>query len=193
MSTNPFLLFLVAILVLGGSLGGAFVGGIAVGKSQDEGEAVAQSSLPPQPTSATGQGFTGDLTPDQLSQLRQQFQEQLGGGGGGFGGGGGGGRLGGRGGGGLTGPIETIEGNTLTIDTPQGPLQATIGADTTIQTFTQGALEDLRTGLRVTVVGAPGEDGTVQAIFILITPEGSDGLFAGGFSRDRFQQDQQAP
>jgi hypothetical protein len=190
MNAKPFLLFLVAALALGGSLSGAFVGGVAVGKGQGKGEAVAQSSVPPQPTSASGQGFTGDITPDQLSQLRQQFQEQLGGGGGEFGGGG---RLGGRRGGGLTGPIETIEGSTLTITTSQGPLQATIGADTTIRTFTQGTLEDLRTGLQVTVVGARGEDGTVQARSILITPEGDGGLFGDGFSRERFQQQQGSP
>ena len=190
MNTKPFLLFLVVVLVLGGTLGGAFVGGVAVGKSQGEDEEatpIGRSALSP---STSGQGFNGEITPDQLSQLRQQLGRD----GGGFriGGFGGGGRPGGRSG--LTGPIESIEGNTVTIDTPQGSLQATIGADTTIQIFAQGTLEDLQAGLRVTVVGAPGEDGTVQASSILITPEGNDGSFGGGLiSGDRFQRDQQLP
>ena len=200
MSTKAFVMLLVAVLILGGSLGGAFAGGVVLGKSQ--GEEVAQSSLPAQSTSNLGQQSSGQLGQEQLDQFRQQiqsgefsqqdldqfrqqFQGQFGQGfaGRGF-----------AGGGGLSGTIEEIQGNTVTVNTSQGPLQATIGADTTIQMFTEGTLADLQAGLRVTVIGQRGEDGTVEARSILITPEGGDGVFEGGlFSGDRQQRDRQSP
>ena len=88
----------------------------------------------------------------------------------------------------MTGIIEKIEGNTITINTNRGPLEATIREDTAIQLFIEGTPTDLQTGLRVTVIGQPGEDGTVEARSILITPEGASGFFGGGRQRD-----QQAP
>ena len=178
MNTKAFMLLLVGVLVLGSSIGGAFAGGVAVGKSQ-EAEA-APSSLPAQLPAGSGQQFTDQFSQEQLDQFRQQFQ----------GGGGGGGRGGFGGRGGLSGTIESIEGNILTINTLQGPLQTTIGEDTVIQQFAQGTLADLQTGTRVTVTGERGEDGTVAASSILLTPEGTEGFFGGGGRR---QRDQQAP
>ena len=173
MNTKAFVLLLVSILALGGSLGGAFAGGVALGKSQ--GEEVAPSSLPSLSPPSTGQQFPDQFSQEQLDQFRQQFQD-------GFGQGqfGSGGRQGfaSRG---LTGTIETIEGDTVTVNTPQGPLQAIIGADTTIQMFAEGTLADLETGMRVTVAGQPGEGGTVEATSIIITPEGGGGFSGGGF------------
>ena len=135
---------------------------------------------------------SGDLSQEDLDELRQQFQDQFGQGGfggGGFAGGGFGGRGGGFGGGtdggiGLMGTLETIEGNTVTVNTSQGPLQATITPDTTIQVFTEGTLADLQTGMRVTVVGGREEDGTVRASSFFITPEGA-GFFGGGSAGGR--------
>ena len=178
MNTKAFVLLLVGVLVLGGSLGGAFAGGVALGKSQ--GEETAQNSLPTQTQPSPGQQLPGQLSPEQLEQLRQQFQS------GQFGQGSGRPGFGGRGG--LTGTIEQIDGNTVIINTPQGPLQATIGVDTDIQMFAEGTLADLQAGLRVTVTGVPGEDGTVEAGSILITPEGTGDFLGGGFfSGDRQQ------
>ncbi|MBI2865970.1 MAG: hypothetical protein HYX99_01240, partial [Chloroflexi bacterium] len=52
--------------------------------------------------------------------------------------------------------------------------------------------KDLTVGLRVTVTGQRGEDGTVIARSILVTPEGSDSLFGGGLPfGDRQPQGQQ--
>ena len=167
MQTKVFVLLLVAVMVLGGGLGGVFAGGVALGKSQ--GKEAAIKTLPTQPTSGSGQQTQGQFTQEQMNQMRQQFQGQAGQAGGqGF-----------AGRGGLTGTIEKIEGNTVTVNTAQGPLQATIGADTTIQMVAKGTSQDLKTGLRVTVVGQRGADGAVTARSILVTPDGVD-LLGGG-------------
>ena len=190
MNTKAFMLLLVGVLVLGGSIGGAFAGGIALGKSQ--GETQAQTTPPTQPGSQSSQQQfdelrqqmqSGQLSQEQLDQFRQQMQGQLGQGAGGMG-------FAGRGG--LTGTIEKIEGSTLTVNTAQGPLQATIGADTTIQMFSQGALADLETGIQVTVTGQRAEDGTVEATSVLIAPEGVGGL-PGTFFGGRQQPNHQSP
>ena len=198
MNTKAFVLLLVGVLVLGGSLGGAFAGGMALGKSQGEAEEESVQPLP----SSLGQQSSGQLgqaqadrmqqrlesaqlSPEDLDQLRQQFQGQLGQGvvGPGL-----------LGQGSLIGTIEGIEGNTLTVNTAQGPLQATIGADTTIQRFAEGTLADLLEGMQVTVAGQRGDDGTVEARSILVVPAGDVGFPGGGFfPRDRQKQPQQSP
>ena len=63
----------------------------------------------------------------------------------------------------MTGTIEAIVGNIVTLNTTQGPLEATIGEDTAIQMFAEGTLSDLLTGARITVTGERGEDGTAVA------------------------------
>ena len=79
------------------------------------------------------------------------------------------------------GTVEGLDGNTLTVNTPQGPLLAALGDETVIQMFAQGSPSDLTVGARVTVTGQRGEDGTVEAVSILIIPEGAQGIPAGGF------------
>ena len=150
MNTKAFMALVLAVLLLGGVLGGVFAGGIALGKSQGNGETEI-TVLPTTPQGAGQQsqgdsGFpsldqlrqrlqSGEITQEELAELRQQFQSQGGqAAGGGFGGRGFGG------GGGLVGTIEKIEGNVLTANTQQGPLIATIGPDSTIQMFAEGAL-----------------------------------------------------
>ncbi|MCH7706718.1 MAG: hypothetical protein IIB33_06690, partial [Chloroflexi bacterium] len=151
MNNRPFILLVVAVLVLGGGLGGAFAGGVAVGKGQEE---VAPTNTILQPPSDPGQ-----ITQERLEQFRQQFQGQFGGGGGFRGGDG----FGGRGGlgGGLTGTIESIDGAVITLDTAQGLLIATLNADTTIQMFVEGTPTDLEPGMQVSVIGQRADDGTV--------------------------------
>ena len=124
---------------------------------------------------------SGEITQEELAQLRQQFQGQAGGAQGGQGFGGAGGGQGGFGGGGLAGTVESLDGNTLTINTTQGPLLAALGEETVIQMFAEGSLSDLEVGTRVTVTGQRSEDGTVEAVSILIVPEGGQGFPAGGF------------
>ncbi|PKB80630.1 MAG: hypothetical protein BZY88_08235 [SAR202 cluster bacterium Io17-Chloro-G9] len=89
---------------------------------------------------------------------------------------------------GRTGAIQNVDGNTLTISTEAGTVQASIGADTTIRRFAESTLADLVEGMRVTLIGQAGEDGTVQAISILVVPDDQEGFFGGGFTpRDRQQ------
>lgn len=176
MNSKSFIPLLIGVLVLGGSLGGAFVGGMALGKSQAEASSNSAplSSTDQQPGQTDQERLdallqqiqSGEVDPSTRDQFQQQFQGQFGGGG--------------FSGGGLTGPIEGIEGTTVTVNTPQGPLQASIGPDTTIRLFTEGALADLLVGMNVTITGQPGEDGTVQAVSVILVPEGSTGFFGGG-------------
>ena len=209
MTGRSFTLLIGVVVALGISIGGAFVGGLALGKSQ-EAEAAQVTPELPAPSVGFGQSDgadaasldllrqriqSGDATPEELAQLRQQFQSRGQFGGGGFGGG----RLGGSGlAQGLTGTIDAVDGNVITVDTPQGPLQVTVTDETAIQLFSGGSLADLLEGLRVTVIGQR-QDGTVQAQSILLLPEGSQSFFGGGFSGDgffggdRFQHDQQSP
>jgi hypothetical protein len=191
-NTKSFLLLLAAVLVLGGGLGGAFAGGIAVGKNQDtdSGTQVVAASVPAvsgQQTQTAPDRQTldqlrqrlqgGDVSDEELAELREQFQ-----GAGGFGPGAGG-FFGGGGRGGLIGTVEGISDGVLTINTSQGPLQATIGADTTIQIFAEGTAEDIETGTQVTIVGERSEDGTVEASSVIVTPGTGGGFFFGGGQR----------
>ena len=56
---------------------------------------------------------------------------------------------------------------------------ATVGEDTTIRIFNDGAISDLIEGMAVTVVGTRDESGTLEAATITAAPEGTD-LGAGG-------------
>ena len=125
---------------------------------------------------------SGEITQEELAELRQQARDLFRQGGSGQFGRGGLGGQGFGGGDGLTGTIEKIEGNAITVNTPQGPLRADIVEETIIQMFKQGAPGDLQTGMRITVMGLQGEDGDISANSILIVPEGV-GDFSGS---DRF-------
>ena len=180
MNTRPFVTLVVAALVLGGTIGGAFVGGVTIEKNQaDE----ASTSNLSQPTPGSTPQGSGQLSREELDQIQQRIQSgeftpedgealrgQLGQGGGG---------QGFAGGGGLTGTIEEIQGNTVTVNTDQGPLQVTIGAGTNIQV--EGALPDLETDMQVTVIGQLGEDGIVEATSVI------EGSLGGGFFGGRRQ------
>ena len=123
-----------------------------------------------------------EITQEELAELRQQFQGQFGErapeGRGQFGQGDPG-VQGFGGGGGLTGTIESIEGAKITVNTSQGPLQATVGEETTIQMLVRGTVADLQPGVLVTVVGQREEDGSIQAASLFIAPEDEEGFFGG--------------
>ena len=216
--TKPFLIILAITLILGGSIGGAFVGGVALGKTQGEDPVASGLAATGGQDSQLNQGGlglperdqlrqgiqSGDLSLQDIEQLRQRFasgelsQEELARLREGFTSGGTGqqdlgqesrqfqggafGAAGGRGFPGRTGAIQQVEGNTLTLSTEEGTVQAIIGADTNIQLFTEAALADLTEGMRVTLIGQAGEDGTVQALSIIVVPEGQEGIFGGGFT-----------
>lgn len=60
----------------------------------------------------------------------------------------------------------------------QGPLQATLSEDTGIQLFSQGTPQDLEVGQQVVIRGERNEEGAMEAIDVMVTPEGD--LFGGG-------------
>ena len=101
-------------------------------------------------------------------------------GGRGGGGGGGGDRLGGGFGGGLAGTIERIEGDTLTVNTSQGPLDVSVGPDTSVRMTSAGSLRDLETGVFVAINGQTGEDGVLVASSVSVLPEGAGAQAGGG-------------
>ena len=215
------LVTLVVAVIVGASVGGAFLAGLVIGRGDSE-AAAAPAPAPgfPTPTvSRTAQQATaesqqgssgpssaqptagtvdvarlrelalkaqsGELTEAEATELRQARQ-QFGGGGAAGGGGGAAGRFGGGFGGGgggfgggLRGTIQGIDGNTITVETSQGPLQVTVAADISVSLFTTGGLDDLETGMNITVNGERGEDGGVQANAITVIPEGTE-LFGGG-------------
>lgn len=90
MNTKAFIVLIVAVLVLGGSIGGAFAGGIALGKSQDADETAAATTLPggfQAPSSRFGQGdaagsggdftqgnFNGSFNVEDRAALRDRIQ-----------------------------------------------------------------------------------------------------------------------
>ena len=177
MGSKAFLVLVAIVILLGVGLGGAFAAGVAVGRSQDNGQAANETSDIPAFTPPRAQEGLQESTPEQIQQFRQQLGE------------GGGLPLGEAGGfplGGsdlatraLTGNIESIDGNVITVNTPQGPLQATLSDDTGIQLFSQGTLQDLEVGQQVVIRGERNEEGVVQATNVTVTPEGD--LLGGGF------------
>jgi hypothetical protein len=117
---------------------------------------------------------TGDLS-SLRGGLRGAFGRRAGNGQGGNGNaqGNGGGFLfgGGQGGRGIQATVQSVSGDTVTLQTPAGQLRVRIGPDTKIQKATGGAKSDITPGGRVVVTfdlgGSGGGDGTVAAASIL--------------------------
>ena len=208
MNNKLFIGLLIGILVVGASVGGAFAGGVAYGRGQEDTTPVVAASALPSPSGSQvgvappgGADITnlrqrfqsGDITPDELQQLRNRFQGEDGGGRqagfGGFGGRGGGSRLGG--GGGFTGTIESVVDGVVTVNTQQGPLQATLVADTIIRSIVEVSVEDLVLDTSVTITVHTTEDGLIEASSVLITPDGfgfgGEGRFFDGSQDDSHQ------
>ncbi len=188
MSTKSFFWLVAGTLVVGVGIGAAISvvvalgDGAAVGTGQTNIPAQSTSGAipqspdrvgPPSPDQLQEENQSGETSPAELGQRGQQPQGQAGQGGL---------ESGAIEGDSLTGTIEKIEGDTVTLNTPQGLLQAITAADTTIQMFSQGTATDLDAGVRVTVIGQRGEDGTVEARSISVIPEGAEGLFGLGFA-----------
>ena len=196
MSTKAFLALVVLVLVVGGGVGGAFAGGVALGKTQGDGAPPGVAGETPglqspgvgaagQPNQQTLDQLrqriqSGEVSAEELEGLRQQFQGRAPGATGGLGSvPGDAGFAGGRG---LTGTVGSVSEGLIVVDTPQGPLRAVIGEETVVSAITQGTLGDLESGVTVTVVGQRGEDGTVRADSILILPGEASGVRGrGGF------------
>ena len=198
MNNKSFMLLIVGVLVLGVMVGGAFVAGLIVGGGSDMEEApnvltlpqpggseasAAEPVSPPGDIQNLGQIFqriqSGEMTQEEAAQLRQMFQ------GGGFEGPGGRLAAGLAGGGVIAGTVESVGDGKITVNTPQGSLEATIGASTVIQRTEVSTLsaDELGEGLQVQIVGQPGESGVIDAASIFVVPEGAAGT--GGFGGRR--------
>ena len=70
-----------------------------------------------------------------------------------------------------------MEGNTLTVATPRGPVTVTPGEDTAVRKIVDGSLEDLEKGAQIRVTGQRDEEGIVKATSITLIPEGALELF----------------
>ena len=178
--TKVFSLLLTLTLVLGGVLGGAFAGGVALGKSQapdSEGSAPAGARDGQRPSGQFNRerpGQSGSFGDRSRSGADSSGRQGLRGGdqGGppdgrerrGFGG------QGGRPG--VSGTVAGIEGGQLTVTTPEGPVVVHLTPETTFQKVNQATLEEVQEGVRVRVVGRPGDDGVIQARSIMLVPEG---------------------
>ena len=120
---------------------------------------------------------TGGLTQQQVLSLIGA----TGGGGGAAaaGGAGGAGAAGGAGGAGgannplanlTAGRITAVQGQIITVETRTGPVKVNVGATASVNKTAQGAPQDLVTGATVSVSGAKGPDGSVNATAVSILP-----------------------
>lgn len=178
---KSFLILLVTVAILGAALGGAFVGGVVYGRSQ----AANANMLPPGMEGGfagggpavgvpagvvAGPGGVGFVAPPGVE--------------GGFPGADpdNGGNLGlGGGRGGLTGVVAEVEGNNLSLTTPQGNTLVTLTADTTLSRLAPADRAELTAGVTVRLTGRPNADGGIfQARSVVIIPEGTANPFEGG-------------
>ena len=178
---KSFLMLLVAVAILGTALGGAFVGGVVYGRSQaanaamlppglDSGFAGGGPAVGVPEGAVAGPGGVGFVAPPGVED--------------GFPGAGAGagnsGNLGG-GRGGLTGVVAEVEGNNLSLTTPQGNTLVTLTDDTAISRLTPADRAELTAGITIRLVGRPNADsGIFQARSIVIIPEGTANPFESG-------------
>ncbi|MCH8107879.1 MAG: hypothetical protein IIB30_05945 [Chloroflexi bacterium] len=110
-----------------------------------------------------GKSQRGEATPTQESSLLHQQSESE------------------FGRGGLTGVIDKVEGNIVSVTTPQGPLSAALVADTSLARFTAVTSADLKAGMQVTIVSQIGADRVVEARYILLNPDDAFEFLGWGF------------
>ena len=78
----------------------------------------------------------------------------------------------------LTGTVESVAENTLTLATDQDTETVVVGADTRFALFLERSLEHLEEGANVTLMGQPGDQGEMRATVILLVDPGA-GAFGG--------------
>ena len=189
MNTKGFLLLLVTVIVIGGSIGGAFAGGLALGRSQDD-DADSVEGLLQQRFGGAIQGgqFGGALTGEQSGGIQGG---QFGGGAqqapsssseGGFAGQD-------RTGAGETltrdvfnGTVTSLEGNILTVAAGDEQNDVDLGENASVQIFGSGTAEDIAQGDRVLVIvsGDTTSGGPVDAVSVIVNPPEGGGVFGGG-------------
>ena len=172
--TKSFVVLMVIFVVIGASIGGAFAGGVAVGKKQqDEAPTGSFAALGDGPNFAAA---SQQAAPSQLPQgVPANVADSPA-----LGQGGPGGLFPGAGGG-MFGIIEDITDNVVTVNSPQGPLQIVVNEDTEIQTFAEGSIEDLEMGMLVTIEGEiNAETGSFDSTSIVALPGDAGAQLGGG-------------
>ena len=196
MNAKPFILAVAAVVVLGIIIGGAFFGGVALGRTQAESEEPEMSFI--QAPSAQGglaaggaggevsqaqiqelrqRAQSGEITPEENQRIRAQIAQT------------GGGTVAGapgaapaEAGGRVTGTVKSVKDGVMTVETFQGTVTVNVGADTTIQGLTEVPLSDVEVDSMAVVVGESTESGELDASSVIVLPEGVlPG--AGGFRR----------
>ncbi len=210
-NTKAFIVLVALTLVFVGAVGGAFFGGTVVGKNQAEDTAAVDAPALPEGAAAAFAQFRQQAQSGQVdeaaAQLRQQIRGQLGQAGGQAAAGAaqGGGAPGGAGapaaatgagaagagfggfaaaagfGGGAFGTITSVEGSELKIETPTGVVTVKLTDATTLREISDVSVEELSTGIRLTIAGARDDSGAIEASTITIIPEGVDFGAGQGF------------
>lgn len=153
MKTKNFVLLIVAIMLVGGAIGGAFIGGQAIGKNsaREEASQTLQNRLDQFGVGNGGrQGFQQGIPP-QGSRLPGAAGDMFIGGG-------------------AIGTVEKIESNVLTLNTQNGTKVRVILSDnTTIEKMAPATIGDILVGSSVTIGGQRNADGSIQATTIFMT------------------------
>ena len=149
-----FMILLAVAVLLGGSIGGAFIGGMVIGK--DQGKVAATQDLQNR-TSQFSSRFGQDSSTGGSTLPQSGFTPPTGGA-----------TIIGRG---TMGTIEKIEGDIITLKTMKGSSVTVVASETTtVQKMVNGTVTDLKTGDAISVTGETRDDGSVQATNISITP-----------------------
>jgi hypothetical protein len=139
----------------------AIPGGVASqGLDGAQSEAAASDLAVPDRQEILRRIQSGDISQEELARLRERFQNQ-------------GGEQAAPVGGPRVGSIVSIEGNTLSLLTSQGEMQATLSDETIVRRFNAGSLDDLTIGQPVSIIGQRGDTG-VTARIIIAVPEGAE-------------------
>ena len=184
MNAKTFIFAVAAVVVLGFIIGGAFISGVALGRTQAEPE--AQPAFPQAPSAQAGlaggsggqvdqaqiqqlrqRAESGEITPEEMQQIRAQIAQT---------GGGVGGEVltaapadaGGR----TMGTVKSVKDGVMTVETFQGTVTVNVGADTTIQGLTEVPLSDVQVDSMAVVVGESTESGELDASSVIVLPEG---------------------
>ena len=194
MNAKPFIFAVAAVVIMGIIIGGAFIAGVALGRTQAESE--PQMSFIQAPSAQGGlaaggaggemsqaqiqelrqRAQSGEITPEEIQQIRAQTAQT---------GGGVGGEVltaaqadaSGR----TIGTVKSVEDGVLTVDTFQGTVQVNVGSDTKIQGLTEVPLSEVEVDSTVVIVGERTESGEFDASSVIELPEGV--LGAGGIRR----------
>ena len=161
-----FVILLVAVVVIGLGVGGAFAGGVAVGQRRVEATPTPSSSIQSvleqlqQGTPFAGMGqrprqgtpVAGTPVPEGTPWPGMFGLE---------------GALGGLN---RIGVVEKVEGNTINLTAGTGSMKVNVDKTTIISRTAEGQLSDIKAGDQVLVFGNRNDDGTISATSIVIVP-----------------------